>query len=136
MVRVDRPSPPAARRGAFAVAATIVVATVLFPADPPADAGKAVVTGEVIDSACYVKSGSKGESHRECAQRCADVGIPLAILEDGTARVIWLASVADMETPNARLRPHAGRRVRVEGTWAERGGVRLLLVASVTPVPR
>ncbi|HEX6852750.1 MAG TPA: hypothetical protein VF139_15240 [Candidatus Polarisedimenticolaceae bacterium] len=136
MVRVDRKTPPAAGRGAFAVAAAFAAATVLFSADPDADARKAVVTGEVVDSACYVKSGSKGESHRECAQRCADAGIPLAILEDGTGRVVWVASIADMETPNARLRPHAGRRVRVEGTWAERGGARLLLVASVTPVAR
>ena len=136
MVRFDRPTPPAAKRGAFAVAAAVAAATVLFAAEPAAESGKVVVTGEVIDSACYIKSGSKGESHRECAQRCGDAGIPLAILEDGTGRVVWVASIADMETPNARLRPHAGRRVRVEGTWAERGGVRLLLLASVTPVSR
>lgn len=136
MGRVVRPTPPATGRGAFAVAAAFAAATVLFAAEPGADARRAIVIGEVVDSACYVKSGSKGESHRECAQRCADAGIPLAILEDGTGRVIWVASIEDMQTPNARLRPHAGRRVRVEGTWVERGGARLLLLASVAPVAR
>lgn len=100
-------------------------------ASPIAAADRVTVTGEIIDSACYVKSGAKGESHRGCAQRCADAGIPLALLEDGTDHVIWLASVDDMETPNARLREHAGRRVSITGTWAERGGARILLVQTV-----
>jgi hypothetical protein len=98
--------------------------------------GKVTVTGEVIDSACYIKMGAKGESHRDCAQKCGDAGIPLALLEDGTNTVIWLASVADMETPNAKLRPHAGRKVTVTGTYAERGGAKILLVESVQAVKR
>jgi len=98
--------------------------------------GKVTVTGEVIDSACYIKMGAKGESHRECAQKCGDAGIPLALLEDKTGNVIWLASVADMETPNAKLRPHAGRKVSVTGSYAERGGARILLVESVEAVKR
>lgn len=89
------------------------------------------VTGEVIDSACYIKSGARGESHRSCAQKCGDAGIPLAVLEDGTGAVVWIASVDDMETPNAKLRPFAGRRVTITGTWAERGGAKILLLRSV-----
>jgi type 1 fimbria pilin len=66
-----------------------------------ADAPQVTVTGEVIDSACYIKSGARGESHRTCAQKCGDAGIPLAVVEDGTGNVVWIASVDDMETPNA-----------------------------------
>jgi len=93
------------------------------------------VTGEIIDSACYIKSGARGESHRTCAQKCGDAGIPLALVEEGTGTVVWIASVDDMETPNAKLRPFAGRRVTIEGTWAERGGVKLLLLRSVKAAP-
>jgi hypothetical protein len=100
-------------------------------AAPAADEPQATVTGEVIDSACYIKSGARGESHRTCAQKCGDAGIPLALVEDGTGAVIWIASVDDMETPNAKLRPFAGRRVTITGTWAERGGAKLLLLSSV-----
>lgn len=100
-----------------------------------ADAPAVSVTGEVVDSACYIKSGAKGESHRACAQKCADAGIPLALVEDGTGNVIWIASVDDMETPNAKLKPFAGRRVTVTGTWAERGGAKLLLLRSVKAAP-
>jgi len=93
------------------------------------------VTGEIVDSACYIKSGARGESHRTCAQKCGDVGIPLALVEDGTGTVIWIASVDDMETPNAKLRPFAGRRVTIEGSWAERGGAKILLLRSVKAAP-
>jgi len=93
------------------------------------------VTGEIIDSACYIKSGARGESHRACAQKCGDAGIPLALVEDGTGTVVWIASVDDMETPNAKLRPFAGRRVTIEGSWAERGGAKILLLRSVKAAP-
>jgi hypothetical protein len=119
---------------ALAAAATLVC----LPARAAEKAEKkaapvATVTGEVIDSACYIKDGSKGEGHAKCAQSCADSGIPLAILEDGTNKVVWVASKADMETPNDKLKPFAGKKVKVTGTWAERGGAKLLLLDSVTP---
>jgi len=93
----------------------------------------AVVTGEVIDSVCYIKDGAKGAEHIKCAQSCAEAGIPLAILEDGTNKVVWVASKKDMETPNEQLKPFAGKKVKVTGTWAERGGARLLVIESVAP---
>jgi len=109
----------------------------LLLATPAPSAGDALVsvTGEVIDSACYIKSGARGESHRTCAQKCGDAGIPLALVEDGTGHVVWIASVDDMETPNAKLRPFAGRRVTVSGTWAERGGAKILLLHDVKAAP-
>ena len=112
------------------LAVAILVAIVL----PAAAAEEKVsITGEVIDSACYIKMGARGESHRECAQKCADAGIPLALVENGSNRVIWLASENDAETPNKTLRPFAGRKVTITGSWAERGGAKLLIVQSVKP---
>ena len=109
----------------------MLVAFAALAADQP----QVTVTGEVIDSACYIKSGARGESHRACAQKCGDAGIPLALVEDGTGTVIWIASVDDMDTPNAKLRPFAGLRVTITGTWAERGGAKLLLLSSVKAAP-
>jgi hypothetical protein len=116
---------------------TSAVVTVLLclPAMSAADPPPVTVTGEVIDSACYIKSGARGESHRVCAQKCGDAGIPLALVEDGTGTVVWIAAVDDMETPNAKLRPFAGRRVTITGTWAERGGAKILLLQSVKAAP-
>lgn len=111
--------------------ALLLCAVSVRAVDPP----EVTVTGEVIDSACYIKSGARGESHRVCAQKCGDVGIPLALVEDGTGTVVWIASIDDMETPNAKLRPFAGRRVTIAGTWAERGGAKILLLRSVKAAP-
>ncbi len=129
-------------RSAFALALTaasisafsLLTASAAPAAEKAGPAGS--VTGEVIDSACYIKSGAKGEGHAKCAQSCAESGIPLAILEDGTNKVVWVASKADMETPNDKLKPYAGKKVTVKGTWAERGGAKLLVVESVTPVAK
>ena len=91
------------------------------------------VTGEIVDSACWIKMGAKGESHKDCAQKCADAGIPLALVEDGTGKLVWLASKNDMETPNPKLKEYAGKKVTIAGTYAERGGAKILLVGSVKP---
>ncbi len=113
---------------ALAAAVFAAIAAPVYAAEE-----KVSVTGEVIDSACYIKMGARGESHRECAQKCADAGIPLALLQDGSNKVVWLASENDAETPNKQLRPYAGRKVTISGTWAERGGEKLLIVQSVKP---
>lgn len=117
-------------------AATVALAVALLAAGSPATDGPVSVTGEVVDSACWIKSGAHGESHRTCAQKCADAGIPLALVEDTGGQLVWLASVDDAETPNAALRPFAGRRVTITGTWAERGGAKILLVAKVAPASK
>ncbi len=120
---------------ALAAAALSLLAIPLLShaAAAKAAAKPAVVTGEVIDSACYIKSGAKGADHVKCAQACADSGIPLAILEDGSNKVVWVAAKKDMESPNAELKPFAGKKVKVTGNWAERGGAKLLVIDSVAP---
>ena len=114
------------------LAVTLGAAAAPAGAAPPA-AAQVTVTGEVIDTNCYIRGGSKGESHRGCAQACADAGVPLALLEDGSNKVIWLASKKDMESPNTELKPYAGRKVTLKGTYAERGGARILVIDSMQP---
>ena len=46
----------------------------------------------------------------ECAEKCANTGIPLALLEDGTDKVIWLTE-ADHRPANDTLKPYAGQKV-------------------------
>ncbi|MGD2113842.1 MAG: hypothetical protein PVG07_02245 [Acidobacteriota bacterium] len=99
----------------------------------PAQAGEKVTkTGEVIDSACYISKGAKGAGHKECTEKCADAGIPLALLEDGTDEVIWLTS-ADHGSANDQLKPYAAQKVTITGTLSERGGAKLLVIESIEP---
>ena len=89
------------------------------------------VRGEVIDSVCFIKSGARGGDHRGCAQTCADNGIPLALLEEGTDQLIWLASSASMQSPNADLKAHASHTVEITGEYAERGGAKILVISEI-----
>ena len=109
---------------AFAMAATL----------PAMAAQKVTVTGEVIDSACYIKMGANGSGHRECTQGCADNGVPLALLEQGTDQVIWLASKERGQSPNEALKPHASHIVKITGEYVERGGAKVLVIDTIEHV--
>jgi hypothetical protein len=114
-------------------ATTFAMLAVLALIALPAQAGEKVTkTGEIIDSACYISKGAKGAGHKACAEKCADAGIPLALLEDGTDEVIWLTS-ADHGSANDQLKPYAAEKVSITGTLSERGGAKLLVVEKIEP---
>lgn len=97
-----------------------------------ATAGKpGTITGEVIDSACYIKQGARGPDHAKCAEGCARMGVPLALLTDD-GQVVWLSSSKDMESVNDLLTGHVAKKVTLEGEWFERGGAKLFSVNKVT----
>jgi len=95
-------------------------------------ADKATVSGEVIDSSCYVKSGAHGGEHSGCAGGCAKRGVPLALLTDD-GKVVMVASAKDGETANALLIENVAKKVTVEGSWYERGGAKIFYIEKVTP---
>lgn len=92
---------------------------------------KVSVTGEVIDSACYIKAGAKGADHAKCAAACAKNGIPLALLTDD-GKVVMIASSKDAESGNSLLMDHVAKKVTVEGSWYEKGGAKVLYIDKVS----
>lgn len=88
------------------------------------------VTGEVIDSWCYLTEimYPLGTAHHQCAVWCAAGGIPVAILDDNGRVYILLSfdgsggSVADPAV--MALQTH---RVTVEGKVFERDGMTYLV---------
>jgi len=48
-------------------------------------AAQQTFAGHVVDLACYAGHNSIGDSHRECATKCAKAGVPWAILDQKTA---------------------------------------------------
>lgn len=97
-----------------------------------APAGRqATITGTVVDVSCLVGSGATGDGHRQCAQVCADAGLPLAILGSDGNIYMPLAS-APGQGQNARLRAHAEHQVRVTGTVFERNGTRGIKIDTIT----
>ena len=120
------------RRSVYLLIAVVVCAIAV--ALPSMATQKVTVTGEVIDSVCYIKMGANGAGHRECSQTCADNGIPFALLEQGTDQVIFLASSQSQQSPNADLRAHASHTVRITGEYAERGGAKVLVIDTIEHV--
>ncbi len=90
------------------------------------------ITGEVIDSQCYLTVGAKGDDHRQCAFDCAKGGIPFAILEEKTGTVYFVGNGKEqMKGANDMLLDHAAQKVSVTGKLAERGGAKMVIVKSV-----
>lgn len=109
------------------LASVIVVSgmTVLSAQDKKAS-DKTSITGEVVDTACYMTRGAKGEKHKACAISCAKRGNPLGILENGTDKLFISLK------PNEDLLAHMAEMVTVMGTVVEKGGVRGIDISKVT----
>lgn len=89
------------------------------------------ITGTVVDVSCKFGQGLSGDSHRMCAQVCADKGIPLAILgSDGT---LYLPTSAAMpgDGQNDRLKDFAEQQVTVTGVVFPAGGANAIQIASI-----
>ncbi|MBI4539192.1 MAG: hypothetical protein HY704_06770 [Gemmatimonadetes bacterium] len=120
------------------ILAVTVLALPLLAARPaaaqqPGAMGQSVeFTAQVVDLSCKLQANLSGDSHRQCAQVCADAGIPLALLgQDGTL-YIPLTEGMPGKSQNDRLRPHAEHTVRVKGKVVERAGLKGIILESVT----
>ncbi len=116
---------------AYYLPIALVIVAIAFSMPSLAAPQSVTVRGEVIDSVCFIKMGSRGADHRDCAQTCADNGIPLAMLVEGTDEFVWLASNQSMQSPNADLKAHAGHTVELVGDYVERGGVKIFVIEEI-----
>ncbi len=88
-----------------------------------------VVTGEVVDLACYLGEGARGAGHRECAEKCITSGLPVGIK---TADRLYLVIGGEHGPANKALASLAAKTVEAEGKVTERDGVHLLALQKVT----
>lgn len=99
----------------------------------PSFAAEGSITGQVVDLNCWLGNGVKGQEHRKCAQDCADMGTPLAILTDDGK--IYYPALEMMPTgpqkTNALLRPFAEERVIVSGKIVKRGPEQAIIIKSI-----
>ncbi len=102
---------------------------------PPAQAAQRVeVTGEVIDSWCYLTEimYPEGSAHHLCALWCAAGGIPVGILADDGTVYIVLKFVGDATSvANPAVMAIQSHRIRVEGELYPRDGINYLVVKRV-----
>jgi len=115
--------------------ATVVAAAALWVTAAQAAAPQRVeVTGEVIDSWCYITEimYPEGTAHHQCALWCAAGGIPVGILgDDGEVYLVLKMGDDTTSVANPTVLDIQTHRVRVVGDLYLRDGMKYLLVDRV-----
>jgi hypothetical protein len=110
-----------------------LVLTVLSVAFVPAFAEDATtVTGEPVDIACHL-GGKSGEGHIACATACAAKGSPIGIsVKDADGKeTLYLAMASGGKQAKDLLGTMMGKQVKATGVVTEKGGMKVLTIASV-----
>ncbi len=91
------------------------------------------VTGEIIDTKCYLTGmmGGKGEDHKDCAIACMKGGLPVGILEDKTEQVYVVVPKAGQKGANETLVKYAAEKVNLTGMVVEKGGQKLFVYTKI-----
>jgi hypothetical protein len=118
----------------FAAISMVFFALSTAPSD--AATGKRVsITGEVIDSWCYITEimFPEGSAHHQCALWCTAGGVPVGILaDDGQVYMVLKVGSDTTNVANQTVMKIQSHRVSVDGDLYERDGIKYLLVSSVT----
>lgn len=92
------------------------------------------VTGEIIDTWCYVTEimFAQGTAHHQCAVWCAVGGIPVSIkAKNGTVYMVLRVKGNDQNVANPKIVKIQSRQVTVDGDHYVRDGVNYLVVNKV-----
>lgn len=97
---------------------------------PTRDLGAVTVTGEIVDSKCYlgVMNPGQGKVHRDCAARCLSGGIPpLFVTENGEEQFLLVGPDGKAFAHDA-LRAFVAEPLTVRGELLQLGESRLLKI--------
>ena len=91
------------------------------------------IVATVVDMSCKLVYNLSGEEmHRECAQVCADRGIPLGLLADDGTFYLPVSVAMPGQGANEMLRGHAEHRVTVRGKRLSRAGMNSIVIESIS----
>ncbi len=80
------------------------------------------ITGEVVDTGCYLGHEARGEKHVSCATKCIAGGMPMGLLTSDGALYLLLLN-HDNPDPYNKLKEMAGKTVVVTGPVMARSGM-------------
>jgi hypothetical protein len=128
------PAAPATESKAIPAKVPATAVTTATPKAPKASSSASkTIIGEVVDPACWIVNGAKGEAHKECALACAKAGQVLGILERKTNKLYLIATERPGEDPNKGLIDYCGQSVSAKGRVFSRGGFTAIQLVSVEP---
>lgn len=88
------------------------------------------VTGEVVDTGCYLGHAARGEKHISCATKCLQQGMPMGLLtSNGTLYLVTLDH--DNADPYNSLKDMAGKTVSITGEVMSRSGMKAIEATAV-----
>ena len=92
--------------------------------------GEQTLTGEVVDTFCYLSHGKEGlgKDHAGCAKKCIGDGLPVALK---VGDQLYLATMASHTPANKFLGQFAGKQVTVHGNVMEQDGQHLIAITHV-----
>jgi len=90
------------------------------------------VTGEIVDTACYLGHGAMGEKHKQCAATCVAAGAPMGLLTEKGVLYLLTPPHENKDGYN-KAKELAGSKVAVTGEMNERSGMKSIEVASIKP---
>ena len=92
------------------------------------DLGAVTVTGEIVDSKCYlgVMNPGQGKVHRDCAARCLSGGIPPIFVTTDGQRQLLLVGLDGRTLGRDALREFIAEPIQIQGELLEKGSTRLL----------
>src|SRR6266436_6660168 len=98
------------------------------------DLGTVTVTGEIVDSKCYlgVMNPGQGKVHRDCAARCLSGGTPpIFVTTDGHEQFL-LVGLDGFALGRDALREFIAEPITIRGELVQRGASRLLRIDART----
>jgi hypothetical protein len=120
-------------RSLLRLCAFLLLAGIALPASA-AMPERVKITGEVIDSWCYITEimFAEGTTHHQCALWCAVGGIPVGVLsDDGEVYMVLKNGEDATNVANPAILKIQTHRVSVEGDLFERDGIKYLLIDQV-----
>jgi len=122
---------------AVALVAVLIAAgfAVAKAADEKAAAAKSksvTMTGEIVDTDCYIGHGAMGEKHKECAATCVAGGTPMGLLTD-KGMLYLLTPPHENKDGYNKAKEMVGTKVAITGEVGERSGMKMIEVMSVAP---
>jgi hypothetical protein len=92
------------------------------------------VTGEIVDTGCYLSHAATGAKHKQCAATCVARGMPIGLVTDKGDLYLLVQPHGNLDAYK-KARTFAGDRVEITGPMYERSGMKAIEVAMVKAAP-
>ena len=117
------------------VLAVLLVLPIVAAGHEMSNHKQAVLTGEIVDTGCYLGHAARRAKHAECATKCVNGGMPMGLLTAQGAVYLITMNHDNADAYN-KLKTMVGKTVVVTGSILSRGGMRGIDVTSFKPAAR